>query len=158
MKVEYHNLYTHFVFTVKDREPLILSGIRERIEKYITGILNRNGCRLYAVYANPDHMHFLVSRDPGMDEARLAAIVAESSAKFISDNGLIKFRFEWQQSCSAFSVSKGDVDRVCKYILNQEKHHKKHTLQDENEAFQAFYQKTISPGKKLDIPPAHHSE
>jgi len=65
MKVEYNNLYTHFIFTTFLREALIFNN-RERIEKYITGIVNNNNCQLYFVYANPEHVHFLVSRSPGI--------------------------------------------------------------------------------------------
>jgi putative transposase len=145
MKVEFNNLYTHFVFTTLHREPLISEQNRDRIEKYVTGIVNNNECQLYAIYANPDHIHFLVSRAPFMDEEKLATIVANSSAKFINSNKLCNFHFQWQGSCSAFSVSKSEVDKVCKYILNQPKHHKKKTFQEEYEAFIKFYQKTLSP-------------
>lgn len=42
MKIEYNNLYTHFVFTTVERQPLIQDINRVRIEKYITGIVNNN--------------------------------------------------------------------------------------------------------------------
>ena len=58
MEVQYNNLYTHFVFTTQDRSPVIDEIHRERIEKYITGIVNNNKCRMYAIYANPEHIHF----------------------------------------------------------------------------------------------------
>ena len=145
MKVEYNNLYTHFVFTTFLREPLILNTNRERIEKYITGIVNNNDCQLYAIYANPEHVHFLVSRSPCIDEEKLACIVANSSANFINKNRLCKCNFQWQMSCSAFSVSKNEVDHVCKYILNQPEHHKKQTFKDEYDSIIKFYQKTIKP-------------
>ena len=145
MKVEYNNLYTHFIFTTFLREPLILNAARERIEKYITGIINNNGCQLYAIYANPEHVHFLVSRSPCLDEESLAGIVANSSANFINKNKLCRGHFEWQMSCSAFSVSKKDVDSVCKYILNQPEHHKKYTFSNEYDSLIRFYQKTINP-------------
>jgi len=145
MKVEYNNLYTHFVFTTFLREALILKNNRVRIEKYITGIVNNNGCKLYAIYANPEHVHFLVSRSPDMDEERLADIIANSSANFINKNKLCKGNFQWQMSCSAFSVSKREVDHICKYILNQPEHHKKHTYKDEYDSYIKFYQKTINP-------------
>jgi putative transposase len=143
MKVEFNNLYTHFIFTTNHREIMILEVYRERIEKYITGIINNNSCQLYAIYANPEHVHFLVSRSPSIDEESLAGIVADSSAKFINKNKLCKGHFQWQMSCSAFSVSKTDIDKVCKYILNQPEHHKKHTFKEEYDAFIKFYQKTI---------------
>jgi REP element-mobilizing transposase RayT len=148
MKVDYNNLYTHFVFTTFNRMPLILENSRVRIEKYITGIVKNNACHLYAVYANPEHVHFLVSRAPDFDEESLATIIANSSEKFINDNRLSVGIFQWQNSCSAFSVSKRDVDNVCKYILNQPEHHKKRTFAEEQELFLKFYQQTINKPSK----------
>lgn len=145
MKVEYNNLYTHFIFTAFLREEVILNKNRERIEKYITGIVNNNDCQLYAIYANPEHVHFLVSRSPGIDEEKLAGIIADSSANFINKNNLCVCNFQWQMSCSAFSISKKEVDHVCKYILNQPEHHKKQTFKDEYDSFIKFYQKPINP-------------
>jgi hypothetical protein len=42
MKIEYNNLYTHFVFTTLNRMPLILEKYRVRIEKYIAGIVKKS--------------------------------------------------------------------------------------------------------------------
>ena len=144
MEVQYNNLYTHFVFTTQDRFPVITEIHRERIEKYITGIVNNHQCRLYAIYANPEHVHFLVSRDPAMSEKVLADLIAKASEIFINNNRLCKGRFYWQTSCSAFSVSKSDIDRVCKYIFNQAEHHKKHTFVEEQDRFLKFYRHTLS--------------
>lgn len=135
MKIEYNNLYTHFILTALHRLPLIAEKHRERIEKYITGIVNNNDSHLYAIYANPDHVHFIVSRSPKLSEETLASIVAESSQQFINQNKLCDTQFVWQESASAFSVSKSDVDRVCKYILNQREHHRKVTFPEEYEEF-----------------------
>ena len=98
---------------------------------------------MYSIYANPEHLHFLVSRSPKISEEVFATIVAESSANFIQSNKLCVGTFAWQQSASAFSVSKTDVDKVCKYILNQPEHHKKETFAVEYETFMKHYQKTL---------------
>jgi putative transposase len=150
MKIEYNNLYTHFIFTTLHRLPLISEKHRERIEKYITGIINNNNSKLYAIYANPEHVHFLVSRSPKLSEETLASIVAESSQLFINQNRLCEGQFAWQESASAFSVSKSDVDKVCKYILNQPKHHRKVSFAEEYDEFIKFYQKTLLPSKKYE--------
>lgn len=151
MKIEYNNLYTHFIFTTLHRLPLISEKHRERIEKYITGIVNNNDSHLYSIYANPEHVHFLVSRSPRLAEETLASIVAESSQYFISQNKLCDTTFAWQESAYAFSVSKSDVDRVCKYILNQPEHHRKVSFAEEHEEFIKFYQKTLQPFEKHQI-------
>ena len=149
MKIEYNNLYTHFILTTLLRLPLIAEKHRVRIEKYITGIVNHNDSRLYAIYANPEHVHFLVSRSPKISEESLASIVTESSQRFINQNKLCEIEFAWQDSASAFSVSKSDVDSVCKYILNQPEHHRKVSFSDEYEKFIKFYQKTLHPSRKI---------
>jgi len=143
MKIEFNNLYTHFVFTSHGRNPIIPEKSRIRIEKYITGIVNRNASKLYAIYANPDHVHFLISRSPEISEEELASIIAASSENFINENRLTNTPFKWQQSASAFSVSKSDVDRVCKYILNQPEHHRKITFAEEYENFLKHYQESL---------------
>ena len=147
MKIKYNNLYTHFIFTTLHREAIIPEKHRERIEKFITGVVKNYNCKLYAIYANPEHLHFLVSRSPDISEEQLANITANSSQKFINENKLSIGVFKWQTSASAFSVSKNNIDKVCKYILNQKEHHKKVTFKEEYEKFIEFYEKTIKPFK-----------
>lgn len=114
-----------------------------RIEKYITGIVKNTGSKLYAIYANPEHIHFLVSRNPKISEEELIIKVAKSTKQFIIENDLVSKQFAWQESASAFSVSKSDVDKVCKYIINQPEHHKQVTFEEEYDKFKKFYQQTL---------------
>lgn len=143
MKIKYNNLYTHFIFTIQNRQALIKENARERIEKYITGIISNYSSKLYAIYANPEHMHFLISRSPAISEEKIASMVAEGSERFIEDNRLSRAPFKWQRMASAFSVSKSDVDNVCRYIHNQPQHHKKESFEEEYQRFLRFYQKTL---------------
>ena len=149
MKIEYNNLYTHYVFSTFERQAVILENNRIRIEKYTTGIVNNNSCKLYAIYINPEHMHFLVSRSPAISEEQLATIVAESSERFINQNKLTECHFSWQRSASAFSISKSDIDKTCRYILNQRNHHKKVTFTEEYEQFIRHYQETLHRNKVI---------
>ncbi|MDR1793154.1 MAG: transposase, partial [Bacteroidales bacterium] len=98
---------------------------------------------------NPEHVHFLVSRNPEMSEKVVADLVANASEIFINNEKLVMGHFVWQQSCSAFSVSKGDIDKVCKYILNQPEHHKKTTFAQEYDDFLKFYQHTLLENKGI---------
>jgi REP element-mobilizing transposase RayT len=146
MKIDYNNLYTDFIFTTLHRIPIISEKNRERIEKYVTRIVNQNDSHLNSIYANPEHVHFFVSRSPKLSEETLATIAAESSQRFINENQLCDAQLTWQESTSAFLVSKSDVDKVCKYILNQPEHHRKISFTEEYEKFTKHYQiyKTLS--------------
>ena len=88
MKIEYSNLYTHFIFLTLHRMSLITEKHRERIEKYMTGIVYNDDSQLYVIYANPEHVHFLASRSPKLSEEHPASIVTESSQSFINKNKL----------------------------------------------------------------------
>ncbi|MGE5428969.1 MAG: transposase [Methylococcaceae bacterium] len=139
MKIDFNNLYTHFIFITYEREQLIPEKNRVRIEKYITGIVSKYASKLYAIYANPEHVHMLVSRSPRHSEDELAGIIAKSTEKFINDNKLSLGIFRWQESGAAFSVSKLGVDAVCKYILNQPEHHKHENFAQEYDRYLRFY-------------------
>ena len=147
MKIKYYNLYTHFILTTLNRMPLIIEKHRSRIEKYMTGIINNLDSKLYAIYANPEHVHILISRSPRISEEEILTKVANSTKKFITDNNLCNNPFAWQESAAAFSVSKDDVDSVCKYILNQADHHRKESFAEEYERLMKYYQKTLQPFK-----------
>ena len=81
------------MLTTFNRMPLIREENRIRIEKYITGIVNNNSSKLYAIYANREHVHILFSRSPAISEQELATIIADSSEKFINQNNLSKGSF-----------------------------------------------------------------
>lgn len=147
MQIDYNNLYVHFILITKDRHPFIKEKSRERIEKYITGIVNNSGSKLYAIYANPEHIHLLVSKNPKISEEELITKVADSTRNFIIKENLCQGNFLWQDSASVFSVSKREVDRVCKYILNQPEHHKRTTFKEEYDQFMKFYQQTLKWSK-----------
>jgi len=143
MKIEAHNLYTHFIFMTFHKLPLIPEKNRQRIEKYITGVVNHLNCKMYAIYANPEHLHYLVMRTPDMDEEKLAGIIETSTNQFINEYKLSLGRFQWENSCSAFSVSKKDVNKVSEFILSQKEHHKIQKFAEEYEDFMKLYQKPI---------------
>jgi hypothetical protein len=85
----------------------------------------------------------LISKAPHISEQELLSNIANGSEKFINMSKLVKGKFRWQQSASAFSVSKADVNRICQYILNQPEHHETKTFEEEYQEFIRYYQHTI---------------
>lgn len=57
--------------------------------------------------------------------------VKAKSSKYINDHKLTDERFEWQEGYGVFSYSRSAVDKVYRYIQNQEAHHKKQIFRDE---------------------------
>lgn len=127
----YTQIYIQIVFAVKGRQNLISKENREELHKFITGIVSNRGQKLFAVFAMPDHVHILVSMSPNVSISDLVRDIKAGSSKFINDSQWINGKFNWQEGYGAFSYSKSSVDKVVKYILNQEEHHKKKTFKEE---------------------------
>ena len=128
----YSQIFIQFVFAVKYREKLINEEKRERLEKYITGIIQSKNQKLLAIYANPDHIHILIGyNDLNILIPDLVRDIKSNSSKMMNDENWFNCKFNWQQGYGAFSYSKSQIDRVVKYILNQKDHHKKQSFKDE---------------------------
>lgn len=79
----------------------------------------------------PDHTHILIGLKPTICISDLVRDIKAGSSKFINDKRLIKWKFNWQEGFGVFSYSRSQIETVIKYILNQEKHHKKKTFREE---------------------------
>ncbi len=126
----YSQLYVQSVFAVKNRESLIDESFRDRVEKYICGIVSGNKCKSLAIYCNPDHTHLLVGLHPAVSVPDLMRDVKAVSSKFIHES-LEMPKFGWQDGFGTFSYSRSQIDQVVKYILNQPERHRKRSFKDE---------------------------
>lgn len=127
----YTQLYIHCVFAVKYREAVIEAEWEERLQKYITGILQNNGHKLLAINTMPDHLHFFVGLNPNQSISEMMRLVKGDSSEFINKEKFTKRKFHWQDGYGAFSNSRSQIDSVVKYILNQKQHHARKAFKEE---------------------------
>ena len=127
----YHQIYLQTVFAVKYRKALIDSAWKHQLFAVIGNLINEVGCKTIIVNGVEDHVHCLVSMKPVIAVSELMKIVKAKSSKYINDHQLTTERFERQVGYGAFSYSESQVDRVYKYIQNQEAHHKKKLFREE---------------------------
>jgi REP element-mobilizing transposase RayT len=127
----YSKLLIHLIFVVKRRDALIDHKWKEELFKYTTGIITNKHQKLLAVNAVPDHMHLLMSYKPDTHLPSIVRDIKSNTSKFINENNLSRYKFEWQIGYAAFSVGHSQVDIVVNYIKNQEKHHAKKKFRDE---------------------------
>lgn len=138
----FSQLYIQVVFAVKRRENLISQHWKTDLHKYIAGIITAKGQKSIVVNGMPDHIHAFIGLKPSMAIADLVRDIKNNSSNFVNTQKLVKGKFAWQEGYGAFSYSHSHIDRVYKYILNQEQHHQKET----------FRQEYLSLLKKFEIP------
>jgi len=127
----YTQIYLQFVFAVQDRVSLIQSDWKDELYKYITGIVQTNKHKLITINGMPNHLHVFVGYKPHQLIPDLLQDIKGSSSGWINSRNFVKGKFRWQEGYGAFSYSHSHIDNVVKYIMNQEKHHKKRTFGEE---------------------------
>ncbi|OGU15181.1 MAG: transposase [Ignavibacteria bacterium GWB2_35_12] len=127
----YSQIYIHLIIVVKSRENILSKSFKHDVYKYITGIIQKRGHKLYTINGMPDHVHIFVSFNPDDSLSELMKEVKRCSSNYINENKFLKGHFSWQNGYAAFSYSKSQIDKVVQYIDNQELHHKKKTFREE---------------------------
>jgi REP element-mobilizing transposase RayT len=133
MANSYTQICIHVVFAVQNRDAMISSEWKERLHKYITGIIQNQGHKLITINSMPDHVHIFIGMKPDASLSDLIRDVKRDSTNFINHEIRLRFKFNWQEGYGAFSYSHSQIDAVVKYIINQETHHHRKTFREEYE-------------------------
>ncbi|SHO63848.1 IS200/IS605 family transposase [Algoriphagus zhangzhouensis] len=127
----YTQIHLHVIFATKFRKAAISPQWEKRLYEYLIAIFHNHGHRVLAINGMPDHIHILFGMRPIQSLSDLIKNVKSSSSKWINENRLSSFHFEWQEGFSAFSYSKSQLPKVIQYIENQKNHHLKTPFTEE---------------------------
>lgn len=127
----YTQIYVQIVFAVEGRQNLIPRDRKEELQRYMCGIVSRQGQKPIAIHCMPDHVHILIGLEPSIALSDLVGDIKTVSTNHINEQKRVAGRFHWQTGFGAFSYSRSQLDDVIRYIENQEQHHAKKSFQDE---------------------------
>jgi len=127
----YHQIYLQAVFAVKYRNAVIGKEWKHKLMGVIGNLINETKCKTIIVNGVEDHVHCFLGLKPVVSVSELMKTVKAKSSKYVNDHSLTSARFEWQEGYGVFSYGQSQVDRVYKYIQNQEEHHKKQSFRKE---------------------------
>jgi REP element-mobilizing transposase RayT len=131
----YSQLITHLIFSTQNRIPYLKTDLRDRLFRYMAGIVRGIDARDVLVNGVSDHVHILMTIPPALAVAAAVNKIKANSSKWIHEQRLLPPAFAWQTGYAAFSVSPSKVVEVIRYIENQELHHQKLSFQEEYLAF-----------------------
>ena len=139
----YSQIYIQVVFAVQGRRSLIPTQHKEELQRYITGIINRQEQKLLAIHCMPDHTHLLIGLKPSQALSDLVRDIKTGSAAFVNEKRWVVGKFPWQEGFGAFSYAHSQLDAVIRYIREQESHHAGKSFREEYleflEKFQVSY-------------------
>jgi len=89
-----------------------------------------NQFKALAVGGMPNHVHVLLSLPATMTIAKALQLIKGGSSKWINDH-LERRSFVWQDAYAGFSIGISQVENTVRYINDQERHHKRMTIDEE---------------------------
>ena len=129
MPSTYTSLHYHFVFGTKNREPMITPAIREKLYRYVGGVLARHRGVLIEIGGMPDHVHILAGLPASLSVSQAMKAVKGAASRWVSEE--LGEVFGWQPGYAAFTVSESQMPRVRRYIQRQPEHHRNLSFHDE---------------------------
>ena len=119
-------IYLHFIFSTKKRNNFFQNKeFKQKLYKYIIGIIKKQNCVFVSIGGTEDHIHILLQINRMHSPAKIIAHIKRSSSIWIQSNNQKLSKFEWQKRYGCFSVSHSMLNIIKKYIENQEKHHQR---------------------------------
>jgi REP element-mobilizing transposase RayT len=118
MSNTYHQIYIHGVFAVKNRNALIGMSWKPKMMAVIGNLINETGSKNILVNGVEDHVHCLFELKPSISVSDVMKIAKSKSSKWVNENNLLQYHFEWQSGFGAFSYSHSQIDLLYKYILD----------------------------------------
>jgi putative transposase len=128
-------LNIHCVFSTKERVPVLVPDLRERLWPYMGGIAKQNGIFPKCIGGVADHVHILLALPTTMGIAKAMQLIKTGSSGWIHHTFPELRNFAWQQGYGAFSVGISQVPETIQYIEQQLEHHRTRTFKDEYLAF-----------------------
>ncbi len=119
----FHQLYYHFITATHAREPLIDRAWRPQLLTILNEEVKTRGGWPIRHNAMPDHMHLLVRLPPNITVSEFIGQVKGASSFRVNKELHPKVKLQWQEGYGVLSLRKDEVERVSRYIDNQEAHH-----------------------------------
>ena len=148
----YLSLHYHLIFSTKHREPVIASDWRLRLHEYLGGTVRGLGGIGLEINGTTDHVHVLAKLRPTISVSEFLSKLKSGSSGWAKRQ--TAGRFGWQARFAAFTVSESQVERVRRYIRNQEEHHRRQSFEEEFKALLRAHgiDVTVVPGVALTLP------
>ena len=127
----YTQINVHVVFAVKGRENVIHGELMDQICKYMHGILVNLKQFPLAIGGYKNHVHLFFELNPDTGLSDIVEKTKSNTSKWVNDHKMMMGHFEWQRGYGGFSYSRSQRNKVIKYIMRQEDHHKGKTFREE---------------------------
>jgi putative transposase len=124
----FHQLFYHFTWSTHSRAALIRRNDRPAILKIVNEEAAKWGGWPIRHNAMPDHVHLLVRLPPTVAISKFIGQVKGATAHRVNEE--VRPGLKWQEGYGVLTLRKDELEKVSRYIDNQETHHRTGRLSD----------------------------
>lgn len=128
-------VYIHAVWATKNRLPILEQSKRKDLFKHMHQNALKKEIFMESVNGHKDHVHCLFRLRNDQTISKSIQLIKGESSHWANQQQLFSEKLVWQKEYFAVSVSESIVEKVGKYIQNQEDHHKRVTWEEEYNQF-----------------------
>ena len=119
----FHQLYYHFAWATHLRGELIHNDYRPSLLQIMNEEAKKRGGWPIRHNAMSDHVHLLVRLPPTVSISDFIGQVKGATAHRINEEIKPSSKLMWQKGYGVLTLRKDEVEKVSRYIDNQETHH-----------------------------------
>jgi putative transposase len=119
----YWQLFYHFVWGTKKREPLVTADVEPVVNDFLRGKAVGLGATVMALNGLPDHCHLVAAVPPSIALSEfIGQVKGVASAKF-NQARLRDLPLHWQEEYGVFSFHHKVLPNFVAYVEQQKQHH-----------------------------------
>jgi len=124
----YTEVFYHFVWATRGREPLINAELEPHLYSQIRHKCEELKVRVHALNGVPDHVHLACTLPVTLSISAAIQQLKGSSSHFVNHLAPAEQRFDWQEGYGALTFAKRELPRIVAYVDRQKAHHASGTL------------------------------
>jgi REP element-mobilizing transposase RayT len=119
----YVRIWIHAVWSTKLRAPSLEKNIREKVFDHMRSNARKKKIVLDCINGYDDHVHCLIGLKNTQSISSIIHLIKGESSHWINQENLCDHFFAWQREYWAASVCEDHMEKLRRYIANQEHHH-----------------------------------
>jgi REP element-mobilizing transposase RayT len=120
----FHQLYYDFIWSTHSRVAVIGRDCRPRLLKIVNEEVKKWGGWPVRHNVMPDHVHLLVRLPPTVKVSEFIGKVKGAATHRVNEEIRPNAPLKWQEGYGVLTLRKDELEKVSRYIDNQETHHR----------------------------------
>jgi putative transposase len=129
MSHPYTELYYHFVWATREREPLVSKVLETHLFRFLRHKCQTLGVMVHALNGSTDHVHLVATVPAKLALAEFMHDLKGASSHFVNEDlPELGIRLYWQKGYGVLTFAKRELPWVVSYVDGQKTRHRNNLL------------------------------